>query len=115
MPLRNVTPAARRPSGLPTEESTRQAQHEMFKTMDRMISGKLNCTAEVTLSNDGVATTLTFTDQKIAAGSVVLWSPKTANAYAKPIKYAVCSEGQVVFTHDAGTETDRTFGIAVFG
>jgi hypothetical protein len=129
MPLRTVTPTTRRttasiPQRLRTEiaglperpamgRGTEDTQ-QLYVLVEKMLAGKLNNTAEVTLAVDP-ATTTVFSDPRILASSVVLFSPTTATAAAAlATTYVTAAQGSVTFTHAASVAADRTFRIAVF-
>jgi len=124
MALRTVTPTIRRPTlgslrGTvdPIEPATRlgrKSDQDLYVAIDKILAGKLNNTAEVTLAVDP-ATTTVFSDPRILASSTVLLTPTTANAAAAlATTYVTAAQGSVTITHAASVAADRTFRLAVF-
>lgn len=85
-----------------------QAIRELFE-------GRSNAGGTVTLTPS--ATTTTVTSDTCGDESVILLSPRTANAAAALATTFVLSvsNGRFVLTHDNNTQTDRTFGYVAIG
>ena len=120
MPLRNTTPAPRRPSmgGLPANLGGKlpiASEQDLYVTLGKALDGKLNNTAEVTLSVDP-ATTTDFDDPKITAASAAMIAPMTANAaLVLSTTWLTVTDGRVRFNHAPSVLADLTFRLAVFG
>ena len=120
MALRTVTPTIRRHTFGATPHAAERIfagsavrEQELYVNVEKALGGKLNNTAEVTLSV-APATSTVFTDPRITPSSVVLWVATTANAAAQPITYVTAGVGTVTLNHASHAATDRTFRIAVF-
>lgn len=85
-----------------------QAIRELFE-------GRSNAVGTVTLTAS--ATTTTVTSETCGDESVILLSPKTANAAAALATTYVSSVGNGTFTltHANNSQTDRSFGYAAIG
>lgn len=84
-----------------------------------MLTGKLNATGTVTLTESVTSTALT--DVRLGIDSVVLFDPKTANAaaelYGATMYVATAGRANGVFTitHANDASTDRTFKYLIIG
>lgn len=81
----------------------------------QLAQGRSNAVGTFTLTANTTTTTVTATN--CGAGSVVLFSPKTANAAAAyaTTYYSSVSAGSFVITHANNAQTDRTFGYETRG
>lgn len=76
--------------------------------------GKLNATAEVTLTPD--ATSTTIQNPRASIFTVALLSPKTAAAAASlGAVWYESHRGEVTIHHDSQPAADRTFGVVFIG
>mgnify|MGYP007132436762 CR=1 FL=1 len=82
-----------------------------------MAQGRSNATGTVTLAPS--ATSTVIPDTRIAADSVILLQPTTANAAAALattyVQNANRTNGQVTVTHVSNSQTDRTFKYLISG
>ena len=81
----------------------------------QLMEGRSNAVGQVTLAASP-ATQTTVTSPTCAAGSVVLLSPRTANAAAAlATTFVAAGNGSFVVTHVSSPQTDRTFGWVALG
>ena len=82
----------------------------------RIMQGKTTNLGEVTLTaND---TTTTVTDVRCTTGSLILFTPLTANAAAIAEPYVLsanCRKGSFVITHASDANNDLTFRYGLWG
>lgn len=101
------------------EFSILQAFRGLGTVMNRIMSGKVNATGEVTLAAGG--TTTTVTDARATAGSYIGFDPLTANAAAEKAAGTIYvldanrRNGSFVITHANNAQTDRTFKYLLIG
>jgi hypothetical protein len=80
----------------------------------QLMEGRSNATGTVTLTANVGSTTVPAPN--CAAGSVVLLSPRTANAAAAlATTFVTAGNGSFMVTHATNTQPDRTFGWAALG
>lgn len=89
--------------------------HNLHHVVAGIMEGRQNNTGSVTLA-DGTTTT-TLADQRLSGSSVVLFSPRSANAAAATANLYVSAKakGSLTLTHANTGTTDRTFDYAIFG
>lgn len=76
--------------------------------------GHLACKGSVTLAAG--TTTTTVTDARVSVNSIVMFSPRTANAAAaKSTMLISVTDGAFTITHANTATTDRTFDYALLG
>ena len=94
-------------------QPTRQKLTAAAMRINNMLRGKLNCAGHVTLTANSATTALK--DANIGFGSVILFSPKTANAAAEAsaMHYTISARGEASITHNNLATTDRSFGYVV--
>lgn len=100
----------------PQEDMPDERQHrrQLAQQLGNVISGRLDCTLQVTLTAN-VATT-TIIDSRISLQTAVIPVPMTAHAAAEvPTLWMVPSDGQCVMNHANNAQTDRTFQVALVG
>lgn len=83
--------------------------------INNILDGKINSTGIVTLRAN--QTTTTINDGSCGEDSVILFMPKTSNASAALASMYVSSTEKQSFTvtHASNSQTDKTFGYAIFG
>lgn len=88
---------------------------EIAERVNAALRGKLNSTGSVTLTASSATTTLT--DINIGHDSVVLLSPKTANAKAEgtPWVSPITSIGSATLNHLNNAQTDRDYDYLIVG
>lgn len=101
------------PAPLDWPGNMRDWMRKSAEGVNGLLNGKINATGSVTLTNS--STTTTLTDLRIGPDSVILFSPRTADAKTEGIP-AVTSQGKQIatLTHSSDTTT-RTYGYAVLG
>ncbi len=96
---------------LPQEGATSRA---IAHSVNQLLIGRINSVGEVTLTPN-----VTSTEVKrpyVGEGSVVILTPKTANAAAAlSTTYVSTSRGAFTITHDNSPQADRTFNFAALG
>jgi hypothetical protein len=103
--------------GVPEWESD-EAGHrrKLAVAINRINSGKVNCTLDVTL-RAGATTTLVV-DPRIGPTSFLLWMPQTASASAAEragIFVTGRSKGSAILNHASSGATDQTMTLAILG
>lgn len=94
---------------------------ELATSIRGIMSGKTNNTGSVTLTASAASTTVTLAAGQITDDSVVVLSPRTANASAEIgagtiyIGTTSGSNNNFIITHANNAQTDRTFRYAIFG
>ena len=92
------------------EETIRQ----LVKSIEFAMSGKLNCTGELTLTANAASTAVT--NNNVNENSVILITPTTANAAAAvATTYITPASGSFTVTHANNAQTDRVFKYVVIG
>lgn len=88
---------------------------EAAAAINRLNSGKMNVTLDVTLTAN--AGTTTVTDARISDVCALILVPKTANAVAALATTYPSSQssGSAVLTHTNDAQTDKTFRLAIIG
>jgi hypothetical protein len=83
--------------------------------INRVVEGRLEAYTSVTLTPG--ATTTTISQQNISRNSVILLSPRTANAAAALATTFVSAvaDGSATLTHSNNAQVDRTFGVVWIG
>jgi hypothetical protein len=103
--------------GVPEWEQDEGAhRRKLARVVNRINSGKLNCTLDVTLNPNLTATTVR--DPRLAATSVLLWMPQTASASAAEragIYVTARGKGSAVLNHAASAATDQILTLAILG
>lgn len=87
----------------------------LIRVLNSVLAGRLNVTAELTLTAN-VATT-TLTDARLSAQSFIGLCPLTANAAAAvgTTYISARNEGSCVVTHANNAQTDRDFSVLIIG
>jgi hypothetical protein len=103
--------------GVP-EWETVETEHrrKLARAINRINSGKINCTLDVTLQANQVTTTVV--DPRIAPTSFLCWMPQTATASAAEragIYVTGRTKGSAVLNHAANAATDQTLTIVILG
>ena len=103
--------------GVP-EWNEAEAEHRrmLARAINRINTGKVNCTLDVTL-NAGVGTT-TIADPRIAATSFLGWMPQTASASTAEragIYVTGRMKGSAVLNHAANAAPDQILTIVILG
>jgi hypothetical protein len=80
--------------------------------VNQLLLGKLNNTADVTLTAG--ATSTTVDDDRIYETSALVFCPTTANAAAHPVTWFTASKGSAVLHHDNNASVDRTGVLLIF-
>jgi hypothetical protein len=80
-----------------------------------MMDGKTNNTGSVTLRASQATTVIT--DARVGASSVIVFSPRTANAAAAfgGLYVSAKGNGTATLTHALNVQTDKTFDYCVIG
>lgn len=88
---------------------------EARRTLNKVLSGKVNNFGEVTL--DANSTTTTLNDTRIGINSVISLQPKTSNAAAAltTTYFGTPGNESVTISHANNAQTDRTFVYTVSG
>lgn len=88
---------------------------KLADSINRIAEGRLDAYTSVTLTAG--ATTTTITNPFISRNSVVVLSPRTANAAAAVATTYVSAvaDGSATLTHSNNAQVDRTFGVAWIG
>jgi hypothetical protein len=89
---------------------------EVSEVVNGVLNGKINSKGTITLSVSPETTTI-ISDERISVESVILLSPKTANAASElsSVYFSDQSSGQATITHNLSSLTDRTYGYVVLG
>lgn len=108
-------PRARRrvPEFIPDDRVHRA---EIARILNEAVSGRLDCTKEVTLTAS--AATTTVTDARINIWTAALYVPTTANAAAEIAAggmYVTVANGSLTINHANNAQTDRNFVFAFIG
>jgi len=100
------------PIDLPDERRHRQL---IAEAANGALYGRLLITGSVTLTANQATTTVT--DYRASNTSVILLSPRTANAAAAVANVYVSTKdnGSFILTHTNNAQTDRTFDYIVIG
>ncbi len=85
---------------------------ETSEIVNNILSGKLNATGTVTLTNS--ATTTTVADYRVGGDSVILFMPTTSDAASENIWVSARSKNSFTITH-ASASTTRSYAYAVIG
>lgn len=80
----------------------------IVNAINELAQGRSNAVGVVTLATG--TTTTNVSAPTCGVGSVVILSPKTANAAALAQPYYTASNGSFVVTHASSADTDLTFG-----
>jgi hypothetical protein len=103
--------------GVPEFHSDATAHRRvMAQAITRLNQGKLNGTLEVTLRPGETATPVE--DPRIAAGSVLLWMPRTASAGAAEragMWVTGRAKGRAILNHAAAAAADQDFTLLILG
>lgn len=87
---------------------------QVARVVNRLLQGKMNNVAEVTLTAN--STTTTLNDVRIGAFSLVVLQPITADATSEGIpQQSGHADGSCTLTHANDASTTRTYRYAVFG
>lgn len=103
--------------GVPEWEAV-ESEHrrKLARAINRINSGKVNCTLVVTLQSS--QTTTSVVDPRISPTSILLWMPQTASASAAEragIYVTACTKGSAMLNHASSTATDQTMTVAILG
>lgn len=92
-------------------------QRKINTSINNMLDGRSDNYGTVTLTASATTTTVATSGLKVSANSVILLSPKTANAAAALASTYVSAVGNGTFTltHANNSQTDRTFGFVWIG
>lgn len=109
------------PNGAPKFEETSvlQAIRGISTVVNRMMTGKINATLEVTLRAS--QTTTVVEDARITTGSFIDFDPLTANAATEKAAGTIYvldanrKNGQITITHASAVSTDRTYKLLFIG
>lgn len=87
---------------------------KLAQAINALLAGKTNARSTVTLTANTASTTVT--DARIAAESLILLCPTTANAAAalSSTYQSSATSGSLVLTHANTATTDRTFIYIIF-
>lgn len=87
---------------------------KIVSAIQELTQGRSNATGSFTITASATSTVVAAPN--CAAGSVVLISPRTANAAAAlATTYMAASNGSFTVTHANNAQTDRTFGFVCLG
>lgn len=102
-------------NGFPPLHPTEKYMSRVVAVVNRILQGKINAVATVTL-RDGETTT-TLTDVRIGAGTFIGLTPTTPTAAAAlPLMYVSAKDkGSATLTHDNTADLDRTFDVVLIG
>lgn len=85
--------------------------------LEQVAQGRLNCTGTFTLAASATITTVKA--PTVAAGTIIVLSPQTADAAAALattyVQPSNVSAGQFIVSHASGASVDRTFGFIAIG
>jgi len=81
-------------------------------SLNNTISGKLNSTGQITLTNS--STTTVLNDARIGGNSVILLMPLDNNASNAHVYFTNVADGTATLNHGSGSST-RTFKYVVIG
>ena len=103
--------------GVPEWESA-ESEHrrKLARAINRINSGKINCTLDVTLRAS--QTTTVVVDPRLAGTSFLCWMPQTASASAAEragIYVSGRAKGSAVLNHAANAAADQIFTIVILG
>ena len=93
----------------------RQAR-ESARVVNLINSGRLNCSASITLAAN--AATTVIQDVRLSIQSAILLMPTTAHAAAEIASgnlWIVCAAGTATLNHTNNAQTDRTFTVVLLG
>lgn len=96
--------------------SLQASTQEIVRYIYNLMRGKLNVTGSVTLTANAASTTVAAPN--IGPDSVILFSPKTANAAgAVGTTYVSSQTAETSFTiaHANNAQVDKTFGYVILG
>ncbi len=100
-----------------TPSLLRFAIRALASVINRINTGKINCTGTVTLTANAASTTVT--DSRATAFSFIGLLPTTANAAAEygagTWRVATRQNGSFVITHANNAQTDRDFIYVILG
>ncbi|HZS83825.1 MAG TPA: hypothetical protein VFA50_13200 [Stellaceae bacterium] len=104
-------------TGVPEWQSDAAAhRRKLAQAINRINSGKVNCTLAVTLQAGATATTVQ--DPRIGPASFLLWMPQTASASAAEragIYVTGRAKGSAVLNHAASGATDQIMTLVILG
>lgn len=86
------------------------------RTLNLVLGGKINATAQVTLALN--ATSTVITDSRLGRGSHMQLTPVTASAAAALASgglYVECATGGATIRHPSSPLGDRTFSVLIIG
>lgn len=86
---------------------------QVSEVVNNAMSGKINNSGIVTLTNGGTSTTLT--DERLGYESCVFLSPTTANAAALSPYISAKANGSCTITHTSSANADLTFDYIIIG
>lgn len=92
---------------------------QIGQVVNRINSGKVNASIDVTLTANAASTTIT--DARLASTSILLFDPVTAHAateLAAGTLYVLAANrtnGSATITHANNAQTDRTFRVLIIG
>jgi hypothetical protein len=103
--------------GVPEWESV-ESEHrrKLARAINRINSGKINCTLDVTLRAS--QTTTVVVDPRLAGTSFLCWMPQTASASTAEragIYVSGRANGSAVLNHVANAAADQIFTIVILG
>ncbi len=92
-------------------------RRQLAAKINEMLGGKLNNTGTITLTANQATSTLS--DARIGGGSVILFTPTTANAAAEVgaggMYVSAKADGSATITHANNAQADRTFDYVIMG
>ena len=104
-------------SRLPPEKWDMHWAMQVYIALNNILTGKMNCTGEVTLTANAASTVVT--DTRVGGPSVILLMPRTANAAAElgagTAYIATVGKQTFTITHANNAQNDRTYRYAVIG
>src|SRR5262249_48202801 len=91
-------------------------RRQLARAINRINTGKINCTLDVTLRAN--QSTTQITDPRIGASSFLMWMPQTANASAAEkggIFVTGRAKGVATLNHPVSAATDQTMTLVILG
>lgn len=102
-------------SGFPGLDAGETNLRRIVGVVSRLLQGKLNAVATVTLTANSATTT--FDDPRIGGASFLGFTPRTANAAAglTVLRVTAKDKGTATLTHANNAQADRTYDVLIIG
>jgi hypothetical protein len=92
-----------------------EVTRRLIESLNRVLQGKMNCTADMTLKRDAVSTTVS--DVRCGVASVILPMPTSVDGEVALTSWRVSTRnnGSFVISHVSTSTSDATATYAIFG